>query len=125
MPAIALEVAEGMVSEWEVCLGAKLEAKPRARIVAAVSGGRLDFDGEAFAYDLAAPLKLENGTFLARIKIREPAAGELRDAARGGRDEMATALSLISSLSGEPLGVIERLKQRDFLLVAEVLGFFE
>ena len=123
-PAIAREVAEGMVADWAATLGAELAPESERAVVRLVMAGRIDFDGDAFTVRLAAPLKLENGETIAALKLAEPTAGQLRDAAKGKRDDIDTALRLISALSGQPVGVVERIKERDFLAVSEVLGFF-
>ncbi len=119
---IAPAAAEAMVAGWAEALGVKPE-NPEA-LVRAVEAGRLDWSGDSFLYLLAAPVKLENSTMLESITISEPTCAQLRDAAKGKAGDMDTAIRLISSLSSQPVGVIERIKQRDFTLLAELVGFF-
>lgn len=124
-PAIAREAAEAMVKDWELELGATLEDDSRERIVRAVMAGRLDWSGSAFTYRLVSPIKLESGDVLKVLRLEEPQVGQIRDSAKGKRESVDMSIHLIASLTGQPLGVIERLKERDFTAVAEILGFFE
>jgi hypothetical protein len=40
------------------------------------------------------------------------------------KDDFAATLAVLSSASGQPLGVINRLKMRDLSLAGSVLAFF-
>jgi hypothetical protein len=123
-PVIAAEVADGMVSDWAASLDVTLSDDGKSRIARAVMSGRLDYDGSKFAYILAAPVTLENGTKIEKLEISEPTAAQLREASKANRDQMDTAMRLLSGVSGQPLAVIDRLKQRDVMLLSELVGFF-
>lgn len=122
--AIAREVAEVMVFDWASALGVTLEPGTKERITRAVMAGRLDYSGDAFRYRLAAPVKLDNGETVAELTVAEPTAGQLRESSRGNREGMDAAMRILSGVTGQPLAVIDRLKQRDVMLLSELIGFF-
>ena len=121
---IAREVADGMVSDWAASLDVVLSDDGRARIFRAIMSGRLDYNGAKFSYILAAPVALENGGKVEKLDIAEPTAAQLREASKANRDPMDTAMRLLSGVSGQPLAIIDRLKQRDVMLLSELVGFF-
>jgi hypothetical protein len=121
---IAPEVAESLVSEWSEALGASLALDSRSRLVRAVVAGRLDFDGERFTYGLLSPIALENGTTVGEIVISEPTTAQLRDMSKGGGDAVTQSTRLLSAITGNPLGVVERIKMRDAQTLGAIMDFF-
>lgn len=94
-------------------------------LLPAVMRGRvsLDENNGTFAVKLRSPVKLETGEEVASISIREPTAAEMKTA--GGRTEHLDFLTrLISALSGQPLGVVERIKMKDLNVIAGIVSFF-
>ena len=124
-PKIAREVAEAEARRWAEQLGAENETPPEA-VVRALMDGRITFDekAETFTVVLRAPLVLENGDHMTSLQLSEPTALMLRDASKATKDEMEIMTRLLSYVTRQPLGVIQRLKQRDVLLVGELIGFF-
>lgn len=94
-------------------------------LLPAVMRGRvsLDENNDTFTVKLRSPVKLETGEEVASIAIREPTAAEMKTA--GGRTEHLDFLTrLISALSGQPLGVVERIKMKDLNVIAGIVSFF-
>ena len=50
-------------------------------------------------------------------------AGELQDAGKF-KNDMDMAMNMYSKLTGHPLGIIQRLKQRDLIAISGVFDFF-
>ena len=123
-PKIAREVAEGMVDGWASDLGASLGADGRETLIAATMAGRLDYLDGSFRVRLVSPIKRDSGQTFTEFTMVEPTAGQLRDSAKGDRDKLDAALRLISATTGQPLALIECLKQRDLLVFSELIGFF-
>jgi len=121
-PVIAREVAESMVALWAARLD--VDEPPSAHVLRAIMSGRLDYSDAGFRLRLSAPVELDSGAKLDEVTIREPSGRELRETSRSNRDEMDTTLRLLAELSGQPLGVVERIKMRDLTVLGELLGFF-
>lgn len=122
-PVIAREVAEATVAGWEEDFGVTLEADSRGAVLHSVMAGRLTLgDAEEFTYRLRRPIALENGEKITELKLHEPTAGQLRDAAKGKRDDLDTSMRIISFVTGCP--VIDRIGQKDLLALAALIGFF-
>jgi hypothetical protein len=54
----------------------------------------------------------------------QPTAAQYRDCAKGNRDGMDTTLRLIAEVSGKALGVVERVKKADLMVLMDCLNFF-
>jgi hypothetical protein len=123
---IAEDQARAEIELWcehfEVEL-AELEIKA---LLPAVMRGRVVFDEDkdSFTITLKSPIELENGNLVRDITLREPTAGELQEANKNKADEMTLAIKLYSKLSGYPLGVIQRMKQKDLIVAGEFFGSF-
>jgi predicted DNA-binding antitoxin AbrB/MazE fold protein len=68
-------------------------------------------------------VELQNGEKVESIAITEPTVDQMRSA-NMVKDDFAATLAVLSSASGQPLGVINRLKMRDLSLAGSVLAFF-
>jgi len=123
-PVVAREVAEIAVQDWEELFSVTMEPDTRETVVRAIMSGRLTLDegSEEFAYKLRRPIVLENGTKIEEMKLHEPTAGQLRDAAKGKREDFETTLRLIGYITG--CAVMDRVGQKDLLTMAAVVGFF-
>lgn len=102
----------------------------------AVRRGLVEYDDGArvFRVKLRHPVTLENGETLSILEIRALTAGEVKAAQRGrlranarGDTEIDPEIvyRMISTMTGHPLGVIERLDGRDFSVCASAIGFFQ
>jgi len=102
---------------------AELEIKA---LLPTVMRGRVVFNDEddSFTITLKSPIELDNGSTIKDITLREPTAGELQEANKNKADEMTLAIKLYSKLSGHPMGVIQRLKQKDLIVTGEFFGSF-
>jgi hypothetical protein len=122
---IAPEAADIEIDGICEALGAKLKGDEREVVRRALVEGRLVFDtGKSFfTYKLKAPIEREKST-ITEVTLREPTGGQLRDATKGKRDEMEASLLLIGYITGQPIAIVEELKQRDIGVLAACLGFF-
>ena len=124
-PKIAREVAETEVALWAEALGATIDLEMRERIVVAVMAGRVTFDDKAerFAYHLRKPLRLENGTIVEALTIGEANGAQLLSAGRA-KDGISQTLALLAAVSEQPIGIVERLGQKDIMVASGLLSFF-
>ena len=123
-PKIAREVAQAEVARW-----AEAVENPEGvteSLVRAVMGARLDFDekAETFTARLKSPVAQENGERLETLMIIQPMAGQYRECAKGNRDGLDTTLRLIAAVSGKALGLVERVKKADLMVLMDCLNFF-
>ena len=123
-PKIAREVAEAEVRRW-----AESVENPEGvteALVRAVMGGRLTFDEQAekFTVSLRHPVSMENGDTLKDLVIVQPTSGLYRDCTKGGRDGVDATLRIVSGVSGQALGLVERVKKGDLMVVMDCLNFF-
>ena len=123
-PKIAREVAEAEVRRW-----AEAVENPEGvteSLVRAVIGGRLTFDEQAekFTVSLKYPVSMENGDTLKELTIVQPTSGLYRDCTKGGRDGVDATLRIVSGVSGRALGLVERVKKGDLMVVMDCLNFF-
>lgn len=118
------EAALAEIKTWGVVLGVDI-GEPSDGIISAVMAGlvTLDEPSRTFSISLRSPVWLENGQELGALKIAEPDGRQLRDAMKG-ENKMDMSMRILSAVSGQPLGVIERLKQRDLTLAGELMVFF-
>lgn len=123
---MAEEAARDEISLWADHFEVELSEVEIKSILPTVMRGRITFDEskESFTITLKSPINLENGQIVNAIEIREPTAAELQEANRNKADEMTLAIKLYSKLSGQPMGVIQRIKQKDFIAIGEVFGSF-
>jgi hypothetical protein len=119
---IAREVALQMLKDWADELEASVQHSER--LLRAIMSGRLDKTDAGFSYRLLVPVSLDNGQNVDSLNVTEPTADQLREASKGNRDDMDTTIRVISSITGQPIAVINRLKTRDLTTIGEVLDFF-
>ncbi len=122
---ICREAAEKEVEGWSELFRVTLDLGTRESIVRALMDGRIIFDkkAEIFTIQLRKPIRLENGETITFLKLEEPDARQLRDADKA-KDDFESVLRLLSSITGHPLGVLDRLKQKDLTLTGGVFTFF-
>lgn len=124
-PIIAEEQARAEIALWEECLETELTETEIQDMLPVVMRGRVVFneESESFKITLRKPIELENGKTVEFLEIREPTAEELEDAGKV-KDELAMSMRLFAKLSGHPLGVVRRMKQRDMLSISSIFVFF-
>ena len=122
---IARDVAEEEVQGWCEQFKITLDLESRERIVTTLMAGRITFDekNEAFSIQLRKPIHLDNGEIVDSLKIEEADARQIKEANKV-KDEFEKSLRLLSSISGQPLGVLDRIKQKDLLLLGDMFNFF-
>jgi len=123
---IAEEQARAEIDLWAEFFEVELKELEIKALLPAVMRGRVVFDEnkEEFEITLKSPIQLENDKSVNSIKLREPTAGELQEANKNKADELTLAIKLYSKLSEQPLGVIQRMKQKDLIVVGEFFGSF-
>lgn len=124
-PIIAEEVARAEIELWQEALETDLSETEIQAMLPVIMRGRVVFDEqkESFKITLRSPIQLENGNTVDFLEIREPTAEELEEANKV-KDEMAMSMRLFSKLSGHPLGVVRRMKQRDMIAISSIFVFF-
>jgi hypothetical protein len=99
----------------------------KARLLAAIMKGRiiLDEDKPAVTMTLAAPIRLDNGQTVAELSYSEPTAGDMRslDRFKDG-EKMAKTIALASRMTGQPVGIIERMGARDLQTMGAIASLF-
>ena len=129
------EVAVEEILGWARALGEVYTAEEveTSKTLAAVMTGRVSFDEEteSFEYKLIKPLALENGKTLESIKIEEPTAEYLLRRStlkieKNGSSEMEldTEARFLASSTGQPIGILQRVKSRDIGVIKELAHFF-
>jgi hypothetical protein len=119
------EKAQATLAEWTQLFGSELDEDTRGILLRGIASGRLsfDWDSEKFNVKLIQAVELQNGEKVESISITEPTVDQMRSA-NMVKDDFAATLAVLSSASGQPLGVINRLKMRDLSLAGSVLAFF-
>jgi hypothetical protein len=134
-PKMVREAAEAELNSWCESLGVKVNNEDREKLLSALMFGRIIFDPktEEFLYSLRTSVKLENGEMLTSVKIADITAKEFADAYKtikmsaGDRTasvSMDSVLMQLSAASGLPLGVVQRIKNRDFTVLQVLSSFF-
>ena len=129
------EVAVEEILGWARALGEVYTAEEveTSKTLAAVMTGRVSFDEEteSFEYKLIKPLALENGKTIESIKIEEPTAEYLLRRStlkieKNGSSEMEldTEARFLASSTGQPIGILQRVKSRDIGVIKELAHFF-
>ncbi len=124
-PVIAEEFARKEIADWAEYFEIEIDEDDIKNTLPSVRRGRVLFDEteEKFTVQLRSPIHLENKESLNSISLREPTAKEIQKASKV-KDEMEMSIRLISIVSGHPIGVIERLKQKDLIALSGVMAFF-
>ena len=124
-PIIAEDQAREEIILWQEALETDLSETEIQAMLPTIMRGRVVFDElkESFKITLRSPILLENGNSVDFLEIREPTAEELENANKV-KDEMAMSMRLFATLSGHPLGVIRRMKQKDMIAISSVFVFF-
>lgn len=124
-PVIAEDVARQEIAEWAEFFESDLGEAEIQGLLPAVKRGRitLDTEAEAFKVRLKSPIELENKPSLEYLIVREPTTGEIQKAGNI-KDEMKLVVSLLSTITGHPVGIINRMKQRDLMVLSGIFGFF-
>ena len=122
---IAREVAEAEVEGWCKRFDMTLDPASRETIVRAYSAGRLSLDEkDEFTYRLRKPVVLENGQTLDTMAVHEPTTGQIRDANKAGGNDFDVSLRLLSYVTAQPLGVLDRLGNKDSRTLGLLFLFF-
>ncbi|HET6499069.1 MAG TPA: phage tail assembly protein [Coriobacteriia bacterium] len=124
-PKVAREVAESEVSRWAELMEADPSASDRGNVARAIMSGRLSLDegAETFLLRLRHPIKLENKAEFDTLTVRAPTFRESCDAAKGKNDS-DTTLRLLGAITEQPIGILERLPQKEINLLGSLLSFF-
>jgi hypothetical protein len=99
----------------------------KARLIQVIGKGRIimDEDKSAVILQLVAPLELENGETVRELAFREPTAGGLKKLDRfKDNEKMAKTIALASDITGQPVGVIDRMGSRDLSTMGAIVSLF-
>ncbi len=123
---IAREVAEAEIEGWCKHFDVTLDPASREVIARALGAGRLSLDEgkEEFTYRLRKPVELENGKTLESLTVHEPTTGQSRDAEKGGGSDLTITLKLMSYITGQPVGVLDRVGNKDARVLSTLFLFF-
>lgn len=124
-PVIAEDVARTEISLWAEFFEVDLDEGSIAGLLPAVMRSRIIFNEETsrFTVTLRTPVDMDNGDSLTALTIREPKTGELQKVG-SLKNEVEMTIRLMSILTGEAVGLIKRIGQKDFIVLTAVLGFF-
>ncbi len=125
-PKVAREVAEKEVESWREQLESTLDDGVRERLVMVVMSGRVSFDSESevFTVKLRKPLALENGDTLADLKIEGFTFRQQQKATKGTEDPAEVSARMLSMVTGQPSGILDRLQSKDVTTAVAFMGFF-
>jgi hypothetical protein len=113
-----------MLKFWRV---ENIDPSFKNKLISAISDGRITLkeDDEIMIIELIKPVQLENGSTIDRLEIKEPDVRQMENLDKMDRSkEFEMTAFMISLMTGQPVGVIERLKSRDFSTVGALVGFF-
>ncbi len=122
---IGREPAEAEVKSWEGFYDVSLDPDTSEKLIRVVQSGRLSLDEGTltFTLKLRTPIQLENGKAVGELSIREPTTAEVRgvDKIAG---EIEQVIRILSAVTGQPLGVIGRLKLKELTICGGLFNFF-
>jgi len=99
----------------------------KARLMQAIIKGRviLDEDNQSILLTLTSPIKLENSQEIKELTFHEPTARDLRDMDKYKENEkMAKTIHLASKMTGQPIGIVERMGARDLQTMGSIASLF-
>ena len=122
---IAREPAEAEVESWEEHFDVVLSPESNEKLTWTVMRGRLSLDEgtSTFTVKLRSPIQLENGETVNELLIREPITKEVRSVDKNAGD-VAQVIRILSAVTGQPLGAIDRLGLKDLTVCGELFNFF-
>lgn len=126
-PEVAEKELQDIIDFWEVNPEGAGWASSRARLLHVIGNGRLvlDKETEVVRLTLVKPIALENGKTLSELELREPTSDDMRVMDKyGEKEKVASTLHLASKMTGQPLGVINRLASRDVSGLGAVAALF-
>lgn len=118
------DAAQDELSRIEDSLDVAIPDEARQAVLRALSSGRLSWDEaeQEFTLTLRKPIDAGSVT-VTDIVVREPNAGEMTKANRV-QDAFDQTIKLLSYVTGQPMGYIERIGSRDLVLLGTLIGFF-
>jgi len=113
-----------MLKFWRV---GNLDPDFKPKLINAIMDDRvtLNEETETIKINLVKPIKLENGDSILYFEAKEPTVKqmELLDKEDGSAKVEQTAF-MISLMTNQAIGIVERLQSRDFSAVGALTGFF-
>jgi hypothetical protein len=126
-PKVARDAAELEVGLWEEAMEKPLPADDKEKVIGALMAGRITFDSskESFAYRLRVPLELKNGERVVEVNVRDADVQSFADSFKGVTSaSLDVLMRQLSVMSEVPLGVVGRIKSKDFNVLQALMGFF-
>lgn len=99
----------------------------REKLLKIIERGRLVLDTAkcVMRLELVIPLQLGNGQEVKALEIHEPTGEEMKSLDKyGDKEKVGKSLALTSSMTRQPLGVIQRLCSRDLGAVSALTMLF-
>jgi hypothetical protein len=126
-PEVAEKELQSIIEFWEVNPeGAGWEAS-RARLLHVIGAGRLTLDKEigVIRLTLVKSIELENSQTLAALELHEPTSDDMRVMDKySEKEKVGATLHLASKMTGQPLGVINRMVSRDVSSLGAIASLF-
>jgi len=138
---IVLNEEDAALELESICeeLGIEPKGKNYQSFLELVQQGRLMLDKKGLVvFTLEKPVESESGSIvLSELKFKEPNASELQRAMKGikmtaqgdvitmdASDSTQKTINLTSALTGEGIGIIGKIKARDFEVLSAITSFF-
>lgn len=97
------------------------------RLLQAIKKGRVELDEQSnlVIMRLVAPIELQNGQTIAELKFKEPSASDLKVFDKYKEAEkMAKTIHLAAKMTGQPVGIIDRMGSRDVATMGALASLF-
>ena len=125
-PKVAREIAEKEIDSWCEQLECALDDGVRERLIMVVMSGRVTFDSESEVFNLKLwkPLTLENGEILGELEIKGFTYQQQQKAMKGIDDSGEISARMLSMVTGQPAGILDRLQAKDATTALAFMNFF-
>lgn len=124
---ISKELAEKEVKNIADFFEIELPQEDWEKLVSAAEKGRLQIDtaNGIIKMTLIKPIIVDGGESVKQLDFSEPTAGAMRLLDKhGDKDKMTKAIHLTSLMTGQPVGVIDKMGSRDLNLLGAIIGIF-
>jgi hypothetical protein len=137
---ILINIEDAEIELDRICddLGIEPAGKNREAFLKLIQEGSLGFIGGQTVYNLEKPVRSESGEIvLDKLKFSEPDARQLRKSLNGIKvlssqgtqtldmgEATMKVINLGSAMTGVGIGILEKMKARDYEVMAAVTSFF-
>lgn len=99
----------------------------RQKLLSGLQSGKVMFDESksAVSVNLSKPIQLETGGEIKSLVFEEPTVDDLKVLDKyGDKEKMGKTIHLISRMTGQPMGVVGRIRSRDLQLIGAITELF-